>query len=51
MKVVLKLDVSAELIQAYRNLGYEVVFTECDESNSCYCHDCVQFGLTKHPQE
>jgi hypothetical protein len=49
----LPMSSSIKLINYWRDLGYNVVFT-FDESNlesTCYCQDCVQFGLQLHNEE
>lgn len=44
------MDTSTETVYKYYCEGYSITFTECDETNSCQCHDCVQFGFIKHPE-
>lgn len=50
-KITVSINISTKELIKLQEQGYEVTFTQCDETNSCYCHDCVQFGFIKHPTE
>lgn len=46
--IVLSINTPTAVIEDYFEQGYSIEFTMCDESNSCYCQDCVKYSLPSH---